>query len=138
MKRILLLMITALFVFTIHAQKTASLQTIDKNLKDFHFEATGVKRYKLYPTKNIYNFLKLDTQTGIIKLIQLSFNKDEEGALVVNGDPLDVPGVSGTFELYPTENMYTFILVNNFTGWTWHVQWGFSAGERFIRPISFK
>lgn len=42
---------------------------------------------------------------------------------------------AGNFELYPTQNMYQFLLLDKVTGRTWHVQWGFEEKERWIQRI---
>ena len=42
---------------------------------------------------------------------------------------------SGTFELYPTKNMYQFILLDKTDGRMWHVQWGTESSKQWIRRI---
>ena len=42
---------------------------------------------------------------------------------------------SGSFELYPTKNMYQFILIDKTSGKKWHVQWGMESSKRWIRRI---
>lgn len=94
-------------------------------------------RYKLYQTENIYTLLELDTKTGQIEQIQWSLDKGKEGSFTINWEDLtfgDGLG-SNSFELYPTKNMYQFILLNKTNGKKWHVQWGFGSGERWIRRI---
>ena len=39
---------------------------------------------------------------------------------------------AGRFELYPTENMYTFILLDTYNGNTWQVQWSMEESKRGI------
>ena len=70
-------------------------------------------RHKLYQTENIYTFLQLDTKTGQIKQVQWSLDSDKEGSVTINDDDLSYGyGYgSGSFELYPTKNMYQFILL---------------------------
>lgn len=94
-------------------------------------------RYKLYPTQNIYNFLELDTKTGIIKQVQWNLDSGKEGSLYINSEDLNIGTGegSGTFELYSTQNIYQFILLNKVTGRIWHVQWGFEDAKRWIRRI---
>ena len=94
-------------------------------------------RYKLYPTGNLYNFLKLDTQTGRIDQIQWSLDDDKEFTSTLNREDLSWGWSTGinSFELYPTQNMYQFILLDKATGRTWHVQWGLSAEKRWIKKI---
>lgn len=41
----------------------------------------------------------------------------------------------GRFELYPTKNMYTFILLDTDNGKTYQVQWNTDPDKRFIMQI---
>lgn len=94
-------------------------------------------RFKLYQTENIYTFLQLDTKTGRIEQVQWSLDKNNEGSVTINDEDLTVGYGFGSnsFELYPTKNMYQFILINKTNGSKWHVQWGMKESERFIRRI---
>lgn len=94
-------------------------------------------RYKLYETENIYTLLRLDTKTGMIDQVQWSLDSDKEGTITINGEGLTYGfGVdSGSFELYPTKNMYQFILMDKTNGRMWHVQWGFEFKKRWIQRI---
>lgn len=91
-------------------------------------------RYKIYKTDNLYNLLKLNTQTGQIEQIQWNLDSDYEGTVVVNNADLSWFNDS-CFELYSTKNMYQFILLDKANGRTWHVQWGHKDSERWIRRI---
>ncbi|MBQ0085872.1 MAG: hypothetical protein KBS65_06510 [Prevotella sp.] len=95
-------------------------------------------RYKLYSTDNIYTLLELDTKTGRIKQVQWSLDSDSEGTFTINNDDLSF-GMgygSNSFELYPTKNMYQFILIDKTDGRKWHVQWGTGGDKsRWIRRI---
>ncbi|WP_289769252.1 hypothetical protein [Muribaculum intestinale] len=91
-------------------------------------------RYIFYPTENIYNFLKLDTHTGRIEQVQWSLEADNEGSVTINDE--DLSRMSGSlFELYPTKNMYQFLLLDKTNGRAWHVQWGMKDKKRWIRRI---
>lgn len=94
-------------------------------------------RYKLYETENIYTLLRLDTKTGMIDQVQWSLDSEKEGTFTINGEDLTYGfGLgSGSFELYPTKNMYQFILINKTNGRIWHVQWGIGDQKRWIRRI---
>lgn len=94
-------------------------------------------RYKLYETENIYTLLRLDTKTGMIDQVQWSLDSEKEGTFTINGEDLTYGfGLgSGSFELYPTKNMYQFILINKTNGRMWHVQWGIGDQKRWIRRI---
>lgn len=95
------------------------------------------QRYKLYQTENIYNLLQLDTKTGKIDQVQWSMNSDNEFSVAINSEDLTYGfGYgSGSFELFPTKNIYQFILLDKTDGRKWHVQWGMKSSERWIRRI---
>ena len=98
-------------------------------------------RYKLYPTTNMWTFLKLDTRTGQVWQVQWSLenqdNNDQfeyplstESLVSEYGEP------NGRFELYPTTNDYNFIMLDRIDGNTYQVQWSIEDKYRFIEPIS--
>lgn len=91
-------------------------------------------RYKIYVTENIYNVLRLDTKTGQIDQVQWSLEFEKEGSVTINSSNLALSDKS-LFELYPTQNMYQFILLDKSDGRTWHVQWGIEENKRWIRMI---
>lgn len=111
----------------------STLIYITKQLENIDFRINGMNRFKLYPTENIYTLLKLDTATGKIDQLQWSLDSDKEGSFTINNDDLSLGSGSGTFELYPTKNMYQFILLDKVTGRQWHIQWGMEASKRWIR-----
>ena len=99
-------------------------------------------RYKLYPTQNMWTFLKLDTMTGRIWQVQYSVDGAEYRFETVLSDvniiaELKKKGKIGRFALYPTQNTYNFILLDQIDGNTYQVQWGSSKKERMIIPISY-
>ena len=119
---------------------------IDSILDDIDFELyyqnkmkqeeSDAKRFKMYQTENIHILLKLDTQRGIIEVVQWELDEDKEFSIYLNSENLgDFDSAPGQFELYPTKNMYQFILLDTKYGATWHVQWGTRSGENWIRPI---
>ena len=86
----------------------------------------------------MYTLLELDTKTGKIKQVQWSLDSDSEGTFTINNDDLSYGyGYgSGSFELYPTKNMYQFVLIDKTDGRKWHVQWGTGGDKsRWIRRI---
>ena len=94
-------------------------------------------RYKLYQTDNIYTLLQLDTKTGKIDQVQWSLETDNEGSITINDQDLSYGAGygSGSSELYPTKNMYQFILIDKTDGRKWHVQWGIGKNKRWIRRM---
>lgn len=105
------------------------------NLFKLQMAQVNSNRYKMYQTDNIYNLLKLDTQTGRITQVQWSLKDKNEFCTVINDQDLSWNGYINSFELYPTQNIYQFILLDKGTGRTWHVQWGLSDEKRWIRRI---
>ncbi len=89
--------------------------------------------YRLFGTRNIFTFLKLDTRDGRIWQVQWG-STDERFTASLNVFPIVSGGAAGRFTLYPTTNIYTFLLLDQETGDTWHVQWG-NADERFVARI---
>jgi hypothetical protein len=144
MKKIILLCFWTLITAVSFAQNNTNarqdsiLEVINEKLSSIKYQQTDFGRHKLYPTDNMYVFLKLDSGTGVIKLLQWSLKKSEEFEIYVNSDDLSNGYLreAGRFELYPTKNIYQFILIDTVLGSTWHVQWGFESGDRWIRKIS--
>ena len=83
-------------------------------------------RYKIYPTFNMWTYLKLDTRTGRIAMLQIATDSKDEGEFYI-GTPNEVyvgdDAINGRYELYPTSNMWTFIMIDQINGNSYHVQW---------------
>ena len=106
-------------------------------LEQIEMDLSLKNRYKMYPTENMYNFLELDTKTGIIKQVQWAMKRENETIFPINTEDLTSnycfgPGI---FELYPTKNIYQFVLLDKTDGRVWHVQWGLEEEHRWIRRI---
>lgn len=95
-------------------------------------------RYRLFPTINMYTFLKLDTQTGAITRIQWGFNDAHRFEIRLCGgcnQTTEAPKAGpGRFTLYPTQNFYTFVLLDQVTGAAWQVVWS-GPSEGMVAPI---
>lgn len=92
-------------------------------------------RYKLYKTENTYNLIKLDTATGRLWQVQYGMNNSSD-RMEVPIDDTELPPYfgdnrPGRYELYPTNNMYTFILIDTQWGDTYQVQWHTNPNQRF-------
>jgi hypothetical protein len=89
--------------------------------------------YRLFNTHNPYYFLKLDTRDGRIWQA-LVVDRDSNEIEPVNTEPLASEGRVGRFTLYPTTVDNTFILLDQDTGYAWHIRWG-AALDRFVVEI---
>jgi hypothetical protein len=97
-------------------------------------------RYQLYPTQNMWTFLKLDTLTGQIWQVQFSIEGDAYRFETVLSskditDELKLEKIVGRYILYPTQNTYNFILLDQITGYTYQVQWSRDIENRVVIPI---
>ena len=123
--------------------KADSLQTTLSEKDILSLVASNTRseeNYKLYPTENMWTFLKLDTRTGKIWQVQYSVNSDSYGEVIVNDWDLTYGSneKAGRFELYPTQNMYNFILLDKKEGFVAQVQWSMDADNRgLVRIISY-
>ena len=95
--------------------------------------------YKLYPTTNNWNFLKLNTADGRIWIVQYTINDDNNRfAVALNKTMLLPAGVKptpGRFALTPTSNIWNFILLDQVDGRQWQVQWGLKSENYIVTPI---
>lgn len=96
------------------------------------------KNYQLFPTQNIWNFIKLDTRNGKMWQVQYSVGAENRIESVLNSIPL-APGnleLAGRFTLYPTQNIYNFILLDQINGSVYQVQWSAKEENRGVIPIN--
>lgn len=130
MKRIIFLLVLTL------STMTAFSQTASKSPSN---ETVGlVPTYQLYKTQNMWIYIKLNTQDGTMKLVQFSIDNIENiGEFNLNQTNLATgkEKKNGRFTLTPTDNMWTFLLLDQIDGDVWQVQWAFDADERFVRKI---
>ncbi|WP_152570458.1 hypothetical protein [Porphyromonas cangingivalis] len=96
-----------------------------------------MERYELYPTQNMWIFLKLDTATGRIWMVQYSLegNRKEVFLNPTQLAHIEVDSGNKRFKLHPTQNMYNFLLLDQRDGRVWQVQWSFNEDARMILPI---
>lgn len=93
--------------------------------------------YRLFPTQNVWTFIKLNTRNGQMWQVQYSMKSVNRFVTDLSSEPL-VPKdkeADDRFTLYPTQNMYTFILLDQIDGRTWQVQWSTETHDRVIIPI---
>lgn len=94
--------------------------------------------YRLFATRNMYTFIKLNTRNGQMWQVQW----DTESKYQFENTLSDFSRVNkddeknGRFFLYPTTNIYNFILLDQIDGRLWKVQWSTKIGERMVDRIN--
>src|SRR5690606_34184613 len=94
--------------------------------------------YRLVATKNMYNFIKLNTRNGQMWQVQWSTKGSNYRFESTLSDisRVDKDGEkNGRFFLYPTANIYNFILLDQLDGRAWQVQWALDEEDRAVIPI---
>ena len=131
MKKLTLLLVLLLGSISLHAQTKTKPNVVD-NVK----EIQGAN-FRLFPTTNMWTFIKLDTRNGLLWQVQYSLNPENRMVTYLNLDRLASVNeeVKDRFTLYPTQNMYNFILLDQVNGKTWQVQWATEYANRGIFPI---
>lgn len=144
MKKTVFLLI--LFAFSnLNAQDVTHKSIPEKSIEDVEpqtvesINISEVSRYKLYPTQNTFNFLKLDTRTGAITRVQWHIESNKRLEKVVSPDHLinytydEI--VNGRFEISLTENLYNFLLLDKIDGRVWQCQWNFDVDKNWIERL---
>ena len=92
--------------------------------------------FRLFQTNNAWTFLKLDTRNGIISHVQYSTDSNQM-QYPLNNEPLaeGEDAIPGRFFLYPTENSFNFLLLDQIDGRVWQVQWNQDESKRGIWQI---
>ena len=113
-----------------------------------------IPKYKVYPTENKEVSLKLDSATGEVWQVKIGVETGEEIASKIDfisnktdstfekvTDFSDVMknfrvAQNGRFELFPTNNIYEFLMVDTILGTTYQVQWHNQQEKRLISAIT--
>ncbi len=103
-----------------------------------YFSPDANVTYRLFKTQNMHIFIKLNTSNGTMKLVQFSTSNTSD---MVQADLSNVELATGAeakkgrFYLYPTDNFYTFLLLDQIDGRVWQVQWSTDPENRGILRI---
>jgi hypothetical protein len=130
MKRIMFSIIICFASVTAFAQNTS--ETPIQNIS-----TDSIVVYRLFATRNMYTFIKLNTRNGQMWQVQwgteskYQFESTLSDISRVNKDEER----NGRFFLYPTTNIYNFILLDQIDGRVWQVQWSTKVNERMVDRI---
>ena len=127
MKKILLIVLFVLACFSAGAQDVVNT-------------TSATECYKLFPTQNMWTFLKLDTRNGRIWQVQFTVKDDPDYRYqsVLSDIKRVLPSEerNNRFTLYSTQNMYNFIMLDQIDGRCWQVQWSSSNTYALVIPIN--
>ncbi len=130
MKTKLITLVFILFATASFAQSTS--QPPDQNIST---DSNVI--YRLFSTKNIYTFIKLNTKNGQMWQVQWSLSSNQfETPISLVSRVSKENEKTGRFFLYPTTNIYNFILLDQIDGRVWQVQWSTEAKDRIVVPIN--
>lgn len=131
MKKLLVSFVVMCLSMSVYSQ--ASLQS---NTKQTVASPDNNVNFRLFQTNNRWTFLKLDTRNGKITHVQYSIEGDAfEYELNPSSLVLEDEAKPGRFFLYPTENTFNFLLLDQINGRVWQVQWSIEAKKRGIWRI---
>lgn len=141
MKRLVLCIIVIMttwvnsFGQSIHPNKSLMLSPKDSIVVDYLSSFQRQLRgpmYELYPTTNMWNFLKLNTGSGAITVVQFSIEREKRFEYDLDSSVKIYPSdehICGRFKLVPTQNRNTFLLLDQIDGRVWQVQWSLNEDE---------
>jgi len=93
--------------------------------------------YRLFSTRNKWTFIKLNTRNGQMWQVQYSLednNREDPLSLITRVSREEEK--NGRFFLYPTQNMYNFILLDQIDGRVWQVQWSIEEKSKMVIRIN--
>ena len=125
-----ILILVSLTSYSQNQTNNLSKNSIDKNQME-------TKVYKLFPTTNMWTFIKLNTRTGQLWQVQFHTEDEKRFETTLNLTTRVTPEneINDRFTLYPTQNTYNFILLDQIDGRMWQVQWSIDYDKRLVLPI---
>ncbi|HQW44460.1 MAG TPA: hypothetical protein PLX74_09785 [Chitinophagaceae bacterium] len=121
-------------VFVVFATVSFAQSASDTPIQNISTDSCVV--YRLFATKNIYTFIKLNTRNGQMWQVQWSLKSSQFETTLSDVSRVDKDKErNGRFFLYPTTNIYNFILLDQIDGRAWQVQWSTDSNERMVVRI---
>ena len=123
-------------IFVLFATISFAQSTSDIPIQSISTDSSVV--YRLFSTRNMYTFIKLDTRNGKMWQVQWSTKGSDyrfETTLSDISRVTEDEEKNGRFFLYPTTNIYNFILLDQIDGRAWQVQWSLEPKDRMVMRI---
>lgn len=123
-------------------------QTIKENdlVRISNYQSPTPAKFRLYPTANRYTYLRLNTTNGFIDIVQYSTTNAEDRMIyplsispplmsLFNNGTLDGKPTLDRYTIYPTQNVWNFLLLDQELGNTYQVQWSQDSTMRGVEEI---
>lgn len=135
MKRVLFACLMALLVASCNNTTNTENQSPEQAIQK---ATTDIPRFKMIETDNIHILLKWDTRTGKTWIVQYGLSDTPALENLINRSHIitEEESWNGRFELYPTKNMFNFIMIDTYKGNTYQVQWSTNEEYCFTTPIT--
>lgn len=128
MKRLVFTLVISLATISVVAQDQTNLNPL--------VSTDSAVVYRLFSTRNTWTFIKLNTRNGQMWQVQWDTGKKRFETPISVMSRISPEGErNGRFFLYPTQNIYNFILLDQVDGRVWQVQWSTEVKERMVVPI---
>lgn len=116
-------------------QTEVKLLTFEEQMQE---NTKELPAFKMIATENIHILLKWNTRTGEVWMTQYALSDTDalEHKIPSIINVASENSWNGRFELYPTKNMFNFIMVDTYYGNTYQVQWNTKDENCFIVPIN--
>jgi hypothetical protein len=129
MKKIIISLIVVLITTTAFAQNQTTPMLI--------VSPDNAIVYRLFSTQNKWTYIKLNTRNGQMWQVQYSLEDNNlEVPLSLLTRVTKEEEKNGRFFLYPTQNMYNFILLDQLDGRVWQIQWSTEEKNRMVIQIN--
>ena len=129
--------IILVIILTLNINLYAQAQ-IEKKQNDLHqINENYIKTYRIFPTANVWYFIKLNTQTGQMWQVELNQKKSNQLETPLNSSSLveKQNEVDNRFTLYSTNNSWNFFLLDQIDGRVWQLNWSTKSGKSEIISI---
>lgn len=122
--------------FLLFAKVSSAQSTSETSVQNISTDS-GVT-FRLFSTRNIYTFIKLNTRNGKMSHVQWGTGNSDHFEYALSDISLvnKEDEKNGRFFLYPTTNIYNFILLDQIDGRTWQVQWSTEEKNRMVLSIN--
>lgn len=134
MKKHIITVVIIFLVVNLHAQ--VQKEKPQNNL--YQMQENYIRTYRIFPTINMWYFIKLNTRTG--QMWQIEFDQKGTNQLEIPLNSLSLvekqKEIDNRFTLYPTQNNWTFLLLDQLNGKIWQVNWDTRSKKTEVLPLN--